>query len=55
MANWLKRILGMEKCYICNNKAVKPRMYINDEGEKVPVCFKCVTYAERRAMKKSSY
>jgi len=46
---WLFR---SSKCYICGTKAVEPRNYVNDAGKPVKVCFKCVDYAERRAMRK---
>jgi hypothetical protein len=52
MLNGLKKILGLQKCFICHNKAEQPRYYLNDAGEKVPVCYKCVSYAERRALRK---
>jgi len=50
--NWIKKLLGSEKCYLCGQKANKPRYYISDDGKKVAVCTKCVPYAERRAMQK---
>jgi len=43
-----------KKCYLCGSKTKKKdcRNYINDPGNKVCVCHKCVEYAERRVMQK---
>ncbi|MBM7573483.1 hypothetical protein JOC48_004047 [Aquibacillus albus] len=49
MLGWL---FGRKKCYICKGKAERAQTYENDNGEKILVCYKCVTYAERRAFKK---
>lgn len=40
------------KCNICAAKSKDYRFYVNDNGEKIKVCFKCVEYAERRAFVK---
>ncbi|ENH96209.1 hypothetical protein J416_11917 [Gracilibacillus halophilus YIM-C55.5] len=52
MLDFIKRLFTTQKCAVCNNKPVDPTYYYNDNGEKVPVCFTCVTYAERRAFRK---
>ncbi|SET99595.1 hypothetical protein SAMN05421676_11386 [Salinibacillus kushneri] len=48
----LKNVWKPKRCAICKKKAEKPTTYYNDQGESVPVCFKCVPYAERRAFRK---
>ncbi|CQR46013.1 hypothetical protein BN1058_00256 [Paraliobacillus sp. PM-2] len=50
--NWLKQLFPSKKCYICGQKATKPQTYVTDQGESVRVCYKCVPYAERRALRK---
>lgn len=37
------------KCKLCKGKAVQSRNYIDDNGKKIKVCYKCIPYAERRA------
>ncbi|GIQ68270.1 hypothetical protein XYCOK13_10940 [Xylanibacillus composti] len=49
MLGWLFR---SAKCHICGQKAVEPRNYFSNDGKPVKVCFKCVDYAERRALRK---
>ncbi len=46
------RLFKKKKCAICGQKTVRPTEYIDDRGEKVLVCYKCVPYAERRAFRK---
>ncbi|MCT2537745.1 hypothetical protein NC661_12650 [Aquibacillus koreensis] len=50
---WLSRIFSKRRCYICNQKPQQAQKYIDDQGNEVLVCYKCVTYAERRALRKS--
>ncbi|MDL4841049.1 hypothetical protein [Aquibacillus rhizosphaerae] len=50
--SWLLNLFKTKKCYICNQKAVQPKNYIDDQGNDVLVCYKCVEYAERRALRK---
>ncbi|WP_198663124.1 MULTISPECIES: hypothetical protein [Paraliobacillus] len=50
--NWLKGLFAPKRCYICGQKASQPQTYLDDQGKKVQVCYKCVPYAERRALRK---
>lgn len=50
--NWLKKWFAPKRCYICNQTATKPQAYLTDQGETVRVCYKCIPYAERRALRK---
>jgi ribosome-binding protein aMBF1 (putative translation factor) len=45
-----------KKCYLCGKKEKRKetRYYINDASKRVNVCSNCVTYAERRAMRKAN-
>ncbi|GAE93450.1 hypothetical protein JCM21714_2535 [Gracilibacillus boraciitolerans JCM 21714] len=51
MGIW-KKLFQPKKCAMCGKKPVNPNYYYNDHDEKVPVCYKCVTYAERRSFRK---
>jgi hypothetical protein len=48
MFGWL---FGSKKCAICQQKAEEPRKYFDDKGKPIVVCYKCVSYAERRAFR----
>jgi len=55
----MKEAYGMfglfcKKCYLCNAKVteVETRIYLDDSNKKIYCCYKCVTYAERRAFRK---
>ncbi|SFJ25260.1 hypothetical protein SAMN04487936_101450 [Halobacillus dabanensis] len=48
----LKRLFIPKQCAICKMKPTQPQKYINDQKETVLVCRKCISYAERRAMRK---
>ncbi len=50
---FLSRIFRRKSCGVCGKKPVKPSYYYNDKDEKIPVCYKCVEYAERRAYQKA--
>ncbi|MCP3026493.1 hypothetical protein [Halobacillus sp. A5] len=52
MPNFFKKVVKQEKCLICKKTAKKPGYYLDDNGNKVAVCFNCVSYAERRALRK---
>ncbi|WP_226037063.1 hypothetical protein [Aquibacillus saliphilus] len=54
MFDSLKKLFSPKKCHICHEKAVKPEPYIDDQGNNVVVCYKCVPYAERRALRKNN-
>ncbi len=45
--SWMK-----SKCYICKSAAKAPRQYLDDRGQRIVVCQKCMSYAERRAYRK---
>lgn len=47
MFNWFR-----QKCAICKGKMVSPTAYIDDKGKAIKVCYKCLSYAERRAYRK---
>ncbi|ADU29171.1 hypothetical protein Bcell_0895 [Evansella cellulosilytica DSM 2522] len=47
----LSKLFG-EKCTICKHKCKKPSKYMDDIGNEMKVCVKCVSYAERRAYRK---
>ncbi|GGM41827.1 hypothetical protein GCM10011351_29920 [Paraliobacillus quinghaiensis] len=49
---WLKKLFGSKNCYVCGQKASQPQKYLDDKGKIVYVCYKCVPYAERRALRK---
>lgn len=52
MNGFFRRLFGLDKCMICKKKPIRPHYYLNDAGDRQPVCYKCVTYAERRAYRK---
>lgn len=47
----LSKLFGA-KCAICKKKLIRPTSYLDDRGSVIKVCFKCVSYAERRAYRK---
>ncbi|SHF70633.1 hypothetical protein SAMN05216225_100311 [Ornithinibacillus halophilus] len=50
MSSIISKLFRKKKCFICNQKAVSPQYYLDDQHNKVAVCYKCIEYAERRAM-----
>ncbi|WP_171038141.1 hypothetical protein [Aquibacillus sediminis] len=52
MFKWFKRLMQPKTCAICHNKLERSQDYMNDAGETISVCYKCVPYAERRAFRK---
>ncbi|WP_202407114.1 hypothetical protein [Pseudalkalibacillus hwajinpoensis] len=50
MKGFFGRLMGLEKCMICKKKPVRPQYYLDDEDNRKPVCYKCVSYAERRGL-----
>ncbi len=53
MKRFFQKLLGWEKCMICKKKPTRAHYYLDDEDNRKPVCYKCVSYAERRAYRKA--
>ncbi|WP_377890639.1 hypothetical protein [Alkalihalobacillus sp. R86527] len=53
MKTLISRFFGKNKCLICKQKPIRPQYYLDEENVRKPVCYKCVSYAERRAYRKA--
>lgn len=53
MFTYIKKLFKTETCMICKQKPIRPQYYLDEEDNRKPVCFKCVSYAERRAYRKA--